>query len=244
MSSEPVPGEVGRTASATETEQAGKRAGFARRVGTRLLREAREAVAPTLFFFVGFNLIVLTTNLLVAQYSVAVSNFMLATIGALVVGKAVLVANNVPVIRRFDRAPLIWPILFKTWAYWIVVILMRLVERFVDFAVIGGNPPGGFPSYLIFAFSWHRFIAISLWILALFLIHVAATEFSQLFGPGEIPRLLFTRRPSELHLTRRQRMRELMSLSRLADEHPFDELRDPASAAHQQLIGIVQRLAR
>jgi hypothetical protein len=50
----------------------------ARRIGARLLHEAREALPPTIFFFVGFNLIVLTTNLLVAQYLVAVSNFMLA----------------------------------------------------------------------------------------------------------------------------------------------------------------------
>jgi hypothetical protein len=60
---------------------------LARRVVARVLHEARDAVLPTLFFFVGFNLIVLTTNLLVAQYSVAVSNFMLATLGALVVGQ-------------------------------------------------------------------------------------------------------------------------------------------------------------
>jgi hypothetical protein len=51
----------------------------AHRIGARLLHEAREALPPTIFFFVGFNLIVLTTNLLVAQYLVAASNFMLAT---------------------------------------------------------------------------------------------------------------------------------------------------------------------
>jgi len=38
-----------------------------------------------------------------------------------------------------------------------------------------GNPPGDFPSYLITTFSWRRFIAVSLWILALFLIYVTAT---------------------------------------------------------------------
>jgi hypothetical protein len=43
---------------------------------------------------------VLTANLLVAEYLVAVSNFMLATIAALVVGKAVLVANAMPYLRR------------------------------------------------------------------------------------------------------------------------------------------------
>ena len=42
-----------------------------RRVGARILRELRGALPPTIFFFVGFNFIVLTTNLLVADCAVA-----------------------------------------------------------------------------------------------------------------------------------------------------------------------------
>jgi hypothetical protein len=219
-------------------------AGVVRRIASRLLHEAREALPPTIFFFIGFNFIVLTTNLLVAQYLVAVSNFMLATVAALVVGKAVLVANKMPLLRRYDRAPLIQPILYKTAFYWVIVFLARLLERFVHFSVIEGNPPGDFLPYLITTFSWRRFLAISLWILVLFLIYVTVSELSHLFGPGELRRLFFTSRPSELQLNRRQRIRELLQLSRLMDSHPAGELRDPASPAHGQLIDILQRLAR
>jgi hypothetical protein len=216
----------------------------AHRIGTRLLREFREVLPPTIFFFVGFNFVVFTTNLLVAQYSIAVSNFMLATVAALVVGKAVLVANHVPLLRRYDRAPLIQPILFKTSFYWVIVFFARLLERFVHFSLIERNPPGDFFPYLITTFSWHRFSAISLWILVLFLIYVTASELSQLFGPGELQRLFFTYRPSELQLNRRQRFRELLRLSRLADAHSVDEFRDPTNPAHQQLIDILQGLVR
>ena len=126
MRTKPITYNDSRLAEAT-----GISAGIARRIGARLLHEVREALPPTIFFFVGFNFIVLTTNLLVAQYLVAVSNFMLATVAALVVGKAVLVANKIPLLRRYDRAPLIQPILFKTAFYWVVVFLARLLERFV-----------------------------------------------------------------------------------------------------------------
>jgi len=224
-------------------EPVGKAAGIARRIGIRLFHEVREALPPTIFFFIGFNFVVLTTNLLVAQYMVAVSNFMLATMAALVVGKAVLVANKMPLLRRYDRAPLIQPILFKTAFYWVIVFFARLLERLAHF-LVEGNSPGDFGSYLITTFSWHRFSAISLWIFVLFLIYVTVSEFSHLFGPGEIRRLLFTRRPSELQLNRGQRMRELLRLSRLADTYTADEFRDPASAPHRELIDIVQRLAR
>ena len=238
MRSEPILRNEGCPADAV-----GIRAGIARRIGARLLHEVREALVPTLFFFIGFNFIVLTTNLLVAQYLVAVSNFMLATMAALVVGTAVLVANKMSLLRRYDRAPLIQPILYKTAFYWVIVFLARLLERFVHFA-FEGNPPRDFPSYLITTFSWHRFLAISLWILVLFLIYVTASEFSHLFGHGELRRLFFTSRPSELQLNRRQRVREVLRLSRLADAHSAAELRDPTSAPHQELVDILQRLAR
>jgi len=215
-----------------------------RHVGARILHELRSALPPTIFFFVGFNFIVLTTNLLVADYAVAVSNFMLATLAALVVGKAVITANSLPFLRLFDRAPLFQPILFKTAVYWIAVFFARVAERFVHFWLVDGNRPGDFASFLISSFSWRRFSAISLWILVLFLIYVTASEFNQLLGPAEMRRLLFARRPSDLQLNRRQRARELLRLNRLADEHGVDEFRDPASAAHHDLVEIIGRLAR
>jgi hypothetical protein len=72
---------------------------------------------------------------------------------------------------------------------------------------------------------------------------VTATELNHLFGEGELWRLLVTSRPSELPLNRRQRIFELVRLSKLADTHSVDEFRDPTSAAHTQLIDIVRRLA-
>jgi hypothetical protein len=218
--------------------------GLGRRAGAWFLHELREILPPTIFFFVGFNLIVLTTNLILADYLAAFGNFMLATAAALVVGKAVLITNAMPVLRRYDRGPLIQPILFKTVVYWAVVFIARLLEHFVRFWLIDHNPVGDFLPHMIATFSWHRFAAIQLWILVLFLIYVTASELNHLVGDGELWRLLFTHRPSELQLNRRQRIRELARLSRLADAHSVDEFRDPTTAAHRQLVEIVQRLAR
>ena len=65
-----------------------------------------------------------------------------------------------------------------------------------------------------------------------------------LFGDGELRRILFTRRASELQMNRRQRIRELIRLSRLADATTIEAFRDPATPAHQELVEIVQRIAR
>jgi hypothetical protein len=213
-------------------------------IGGRILHEAREALVPTIFFFVGFNFIVLTTNLILADYGAAAFNFIVGTLAALVVGKAVLVANAMPYIRRYDRAPLVRPILFKTVFYSVILFLARLLERFVHYSVIQRNPRGDFPAYLMTTFFWHRFVAINLWIMVLFLIYVTAWEFSRLFGPGELLRVFFTSRPTELQLNRRQRIRELLRLSHLTDAHPLSEFRDAERRAHVQLIDILKRLAR
>ena len=79
-----------------------------------VIKEFREVVPPTVFFAIGFNLVVLTTDLILADYLVSFGSFMVATVTALVVGKSVLIANAMPYLRRFDTAPMIQPILFKT----------------------------------------------------------------------------------------------------------------------------------
>ena len=68
--------------------------------------------------------------------------------------------------------------------------------------------------------------AISLWLLVVFLIFLTASEFTHLFGLGELRRLFFTSRPSVLQLNRRQRIRELLQLSRLIDTHSIGEFHD------------------
>jgi len=211
-------------------------------MGAFLLRQFLEILPPTIFFVVGFNLIVLTTNLILSDYSGQFTSFMIAMTSALIVAKALLVANTMPVIHRYDRAPLIRPILFKTFFYWMAVFIVRLLEHWIRY-LRRDYVFGGFVPHVQATFSWDRFFAIQLWIFVLFLIYVTATELNRLFGHGELSRIFFTSRPSELQLNRRERVRELTRLSKLADAHSVDEFRDPTSIAHTQLIEIVRRLA-
>ena len=230
--------ELGSPAEPTRTP-----AGLARRVGAFLLREFLEILPPTIFFLIGFNLIVLTTNLILRDYGEQFATFMIATASALIVAKALLVANAMPVIRHFDRAPLIRPILFKTVFYSMAVFIARMLEHWIEYLFSRDYVFGGFFKHEIEAFSWDRFVAIQLWIVVLFLIYVTASEFNRLFGKRELWDIMFTSRPSELPLNRRQRIFELVRLSKLADTHSIEEFRDPKNAAHAELVEIVGRLA-
>ena len=201
-----------------------------------------EVLPPTLFFAVGFNVIVFTTQLILADYLIHFANFLLVTFSALVVGKAVLLANSLPFFRRFDTAPIVQPILFKTIIYCVVVLLVRILEQVVKYFLAGGAF-SGIPDYIANHFSWNRFIAIQIWIFILFLIYTMAAELNSLFGSGELVRILFTRRSSELKLQRRQRIRALVKLSRLTEAHSLEELRDRNTPAHLEMIDLITKLA-
>ena len=95
------------------------------------------------------------------------------------------------------------------------MFLARLLEHFVRFCLVEHNPIGNFLPHMIATFSWDRFAAIQIWIFVLFLIYVTGSELNHLFGDGELRRILFTNRRSELQLNRRQRIRELRRLSRV-----------------------------
>jgi hypothetical protein len=144
---------------------------------------------------------VLTTQLILADYLVHLWNFMIATTAALVVGKSVLVADALPFFRRFDTAPMIESVLFKTIVYWMVVFLVRFLEKLVEYG-FGGGTLSGIPEYMVVHFTWHRFAAIQIWIFVLFVIYTSVAELNARLGKGELAKIFFTRPPPELKQTR------------------------------------------
>jgi hypothetical protein len=214
-----------------------------RRIGRRFVHAFQEVLPPTLFFLFSFNLIVFTTNLLIHDYWFKLSSFVLATTTALVVGKAVLVANHIRLIDRFRGAPLIQPIFYKTLFYTLVVFLVRLAERFIHFTLDDRGFSAAF-GVAVHDFSWRHFAAVQIWIFTCFLIYVTATELSRLLGEGQMFRLFFRHRSNQHRLTRRQHVRALMELSRLAETTPRDQLLNTATPQGQRLVTIVDALRR
>lgn len=214
------------------------------RVEHAVLQEFRHVLPPTIFFFLGFNLILFTKRLIIAEYLVEFSGFLIATTAALIVGKVVLVADKMPFLRRFDHAPLAHPILFKTVIYTLLVMVARLVEAFVHYLIEGGAiGQGQFIAHQMSSFSWHQFIAVQLWVFVLFLVYVTGNEISQLLGDGELFKIFLTRRSSELKSTRRARIRLLVRLARLTEAHPIETLEDRTTREHAELVGILSGLS-
>ena len=121
---------------------------FLRRAFNWWLAQVRHALPPTIFFFVGFNLILWTKRLVLEEHGIEFTGFFTATVAALLVGKAVLATDNLPFMRRFDGAPMIQPILFKIAIYWVCVLIVRLAEELFN------SLPMATPSALFRPISW------------------------------------------------------------------------------------------
>ena len=206
------------------------------------LAQVKHVLPPTIFFFVGFNLILWTKHLILREHNIEFSGFVVATLAALLVGKAVLVTDNLPLMRRFDGRPLIQPILFKTAIYWWCIFVVRLTEQLIYF-LVGGGAISDFPTFLIEHFSWPRFLSIQIWLMVLFLVYVTAHELNTLFGDGELRRLFFRWRSSEAKLTRRRRIRLLIELNRLTEANSIEAISERGSPPYTALIGILDELA-
>jgi len=206
------------------------------------LVQMQHALPPTIFFFIGFNLILWTKRLILEEHGIDFSGFFTATVAALLVGKAVLVTDSLPFMRRFEGAPLIQPILFKSAIYWLCVLIVRLAEGLVHF-LAGGGAIADFPAYFVDRFSWPRFLSIQLWLMVLFLVYVTVHELNELFGNGELFRLFFRWRSSEAKLTRRRRARLLVRLNRLTETNSVETISEPGSPEHIELVGILRELA-
>ena len=145
-------------------------------------------------------------------------------------------------MRRFDGAPMIQPILFKSAIYWLCVLIVRLAEEVVHFVAAGGAI-AAFEDHFVNHFSLPRFLSIQIWLMVLFLAYVTIHELNQLFGDGELYRLFFRWRSSEAKLTRRQRIRLLTRLNRLTEANPIEAFSDRTSPVHAELVAILHELA-
>ena len=69
---------------------------------------------------------------------------MSVAVAALILGKAVLIADLLPMINRFPNKPLIYNVGWKTLIYLLLATLIHYLERLVDFwrqagGLVAGN---------------------------------------------------------------------------------------------------------
>ncbi len=156
----------------------------------KIKHEFLQVLPPTIFFLFAFNIVAITTILLLKERGVDVPPVLVATFLALVVGKVILIADHLPFINKFPDKPLIYNIAWKTFIYMVVVFVARYIEHFIPaFRELGGIAEAH--QHLVSEFAWRRFVAIQIWLFVLFVFYSVLVELVRALGKERVVKMFF-----------------------------------------------------
>src|SRR5436190_13497527 len=103
------------------------------KLSTKLKEEFFKLLPPTIFFFVALHIVMFIRVLMLEGTGVARSSSVSIFVAALILGKAVLIADMLPMINCFPHKPLIYNVAWKTVIYLLISGVIRYLERLIDF---------------------------------------------------------------------------------------------------------------
>src|SRR5256884_9344848 len=103
------------------------------KLSATLKKEFFELLPPTIFFFVALHIVAFIRVLMLKGTGVAPSSSISIAVAALILGKAVLIADLLPMINRFPNKPLIYNVAWKTLIYLLMATVIHYLERLIDF---------------------------------------------------------------------------------------------------------------
>jgi len=111
-------------------------------------------------------------------------------VAALVLGKAVLLADALPFINQFPEKPLIWNVCWKTVLYWLVALVIHYLEHLYD--AWKATPGLAAANHRLLAeMVWPHFWAIQILLTILIVIYCVARELARVVGRGELMAMFF-----------------------------------------------------
>jgi hypothetical protein len=156
----------------------------------RLKHELKLVLPPSIFFFCTFHLIAFTQALTVEEYGIPLYSFAKITIGALLVGKVVLIADHLPFMNRFPDRPLICNVLWKTAIYLVATAVVRHLEQLVHKTLEHGSVAEGNAAVLA-EINWPRYWSVQIWLAVLFFGYTLFRELLRALGREHILSMIF-----------------------------------------------------
>lgn len=165
----------------------------------KIKHEFLEMLPPTIFFFVLLHLVAIIRALMIRGTGISLPTTASVTIAALILGKAVLLANMLPFINRFPQKPLIWNVAWKTLVYTLVAGVIHYLERLYDY---WKEAPGiaAANHQLLAELNWPRFWAIQILLLVLILNYCVFEELARVIGRAQMKAIFvgpLPRKPAE-----------------------------------------------
>jgi hypothetical protein len=165
------------------------------KLATTLKKEFFELLPPTIYFFVALHLVMFIRVLMLEGTGLSPYSSASIAVTALVLGKAVLIADMLPLINRFPNRPLIYNIAWKTVIYLLISAVIHYLERLIDF----WRQTGGFVAgnkKLLSEIIWPHFWAIQIILFVLISMYCMVHELVRVIGREKAMRIFFGPMPA------------------------------------------------
>ncbi len=156
----------------------------------KLKEEFLAVLPPTLFFFIALHIVGLVRVLMTKGTGLPVTSSAQIALAALIIGKAVLLADLWPPINRFPARPLVYNIVWKTVIYYVVASFIHYLERLYDFAKEAGGIVAG-NEKLLSEIVWPHFWALQIILLVIILNYCVIRELGRVLGERRLLRMFF-----------------------------------------------------
>jgi hypothetical protein len=162
---------------------------------TKLKEEFFKILPPTIYFFVALHLVMFIRVLMLEGTGLSPYSSASIAVTALVLGKAVLIADMMPLINRFPHKPLIYNIAWKTAIYLLISAVLHYLERLIDF----WRETGSFVAAnekLLSVIIWPHFWAIQIILFVLIAAYCMVHELVRVIGKEKALRIFFGPMPA------------------------------------------------
>jgi len=156
----------------------------------KLKEEFLAVLPPTIFFFVALHILAFIRVLMLKQTGISPLTSVSVTIAALVLGKAVLVADMLPMMNAFPHKPLIHNVAWKSLIYLLVSVVVHYLEHLVEFSRQAGGLVAG-NRKLWAEIVWPHFWAIQIILFLLIVMYCTIHELVRVLGREKVWRIFF-----------------------------------------------------
>ncbi|WP_237886443.1 hypothetical protein [Pseudomonas sp. PGPR40] len=156
----------------------------------KIKEEIAAIIPPTVFFFIALHIVAFIRVLMLKQTGMTLGATASVTLAALILGKAVVIADLLPFINRYPEKPLIYNVAWKTTIYTLIAVLFHYLEHLIDFwREVGGLISAN--EKLLAQIVWPHFWAIQILLLVLVLMYCTMRELIRVIGRDKVIRMFF-----------------------------------------------------
>lgn len=156
----------------------------------KVKEEFLAMLSPAIFFFITLQLVSVMRVLMLKGTGISVSSPFQVTIAALMLAKAVVIADLMPFINLYPHKPLIYNVVWKTAIYLLIATLIHYAERFVEFWKAAGSFTAANEKMLA-EIVWPHFWAVQILLLVLILFYSTMRELVRVIGRDKALEIFF-----------------------------------------------------